>query len=119
MIGIGKGYNILKIPPFCQLSKEYQNGIIKTDMCLLVFSFEHCTIEIHFSKGKKGGNFKIIYPVLYAIIFISNASKNYFLYWKFWQPKIVIFYTDIVTGKVVLWCFLGVKWVKKSTIQLF
>ena len=38
---------------------------------------------------------------------------------KLGKQEIVIFYTEILTGKVVLWFFLRVKQVKKSTIQLF
>ena len=38
---------------------------------------------------------------------------------KLGKQEIVIFYTEILTGKVVLWLFLRVKQVKKSTIQLF
>ena len=33
--------------------------------------------------------------------------------------EIVIFYTEILTGKVVLWCFFTSEMSEKSTIQLF
>ena len=35
------------------------------------------------------------------------------------QQEIVIFYNEILTGKVVLWCFFTSETSKKSTIQLF
>ena len=38
---------------------------------------------------------------------------------KLGKQEIVIFYTEILTRKVVLWVFLRVKREKKSTIQLF
>ena len=50
-----------------------------------------------------------------------NSMVKYAWYLGFFSNhlKIVIFYTEILNGKVVLWCFSWVKWVKKSTIQLF
>ena len=50
----------------------------------------------------------------FFIVVQSNQTSTFQ-----YNLEIVIFYTEILTGKVVLWFFLRVKQVKKSTIQLF
>ena len=57
MIGCGTGKIILKFPHFCQLNEEYQ-------------AFEFRTLEVPRSKFKKGGNFKLIFPVPYTLSYI-------------------------------------------------
>ena len=59
-----------------------------TEMCLFVFlfSFQFPALEVPRSKIQKGGNFKIIFPVPYPIIYNPGSVTFYTLYkidiWK-------------------------------------
>ena len=75
--------------------------------------------QVHLSWSKQGGFFferseKKIYTTK-AITLIQLHIAIF----KLGKQEVVIFYTEILTGKVVLWVFLRVKREKKSTIQLF
>ena len=86
------------------------------------FVYEYFNFKV-LNSGSGNSHEKV--PIL--IVTNSNIGKNqvkigglnetnffFYLY-----QEIVIFYTEILTGEVVLWRFFRVKQVKKSTIQLF
>ena len=47
-----------------------------TEMCWFLFSFEFPALDVPRSKFKKGGNFKIIFPVPYPIIYYPGSYKR-------------------------------------------
>ena len=53
----------------------------------------------------------------------SELQHEYYMKWaaSVWDQTIVIFYTEILTGKVVLWCFFSSEMSEKihnSTFQV-
>ena len=60
--------------------------------------------------SQQARKFKNVQVKKTQLVFINQINQFH---------EIVIFYTEILTGKVVLWFFSRVKRVKKSTIQLF
>ena len=92
MIGIGKGYNILKIPPFCQLNKEYQwreNSKCYNSHQLFSWDAEMCIcfhlnfqlLKFFIRNSKKQLNLKLIFPVPYPIGDVSH----FFIFYKFFN----------------------------------
>ena len=103
MIGYGKGKIILKFPPFFRLNEENQElENLKHEMKTKTFCFcFHLILNFLLLKflvhNSKHGNFKIIFLVLYPIIYNSGSGdmgfferKNLAIKHDYRTPRLLI-----------------------------
>ena len=99
---------------FCSIGAMNMNDLKKRRRKKMLLKY----ILIYNMSSKKMA--KVIHQVVNKFFFqILWKSRCNILVSFPYHLKIVIFYTEILTGKVVLWCFFSSKIVKKCTIHLF